>query len=180
MQDDLRAVGFGHEIGGTMSQRRDLVLLTVALGGHDDRDKRQLGIIPDLIQEGVAVHHRHHHIQENQGDTVLMLPQDFQSFLPVFRLQNLIAVGQYLVQNRTVQFVILNNENLLPHSNTLFSLYSQWRMTSGAFRESTFSGFWQAYSNPTALQCVHSCLPSSPRKHPRQRHLLSWQRWASQ
>ena len=63
VQDDLGTVGLGHKVRGPMGQGRHLVLLAVALRGHDDRDEGKLSVIPDPVQEGIAVHHRHHHIQ---------------------------------------------------------------------------------------------------------------------
>ena len=62
-----------------------------------------------MLQEGVPVHHRHHHIQQDQRDAVLILTQDIQRLLTVFRLQNKIIVGKYLVQNCAVELVVFYN-----------------------------------------------------------------------
>ena len=101
-QNHLGPIGLGHKVRGAMGQGQYLVFLAVALGGHDDRNQRQLCVLPDAVQEGIAVHHRHHQIQQDQGNTVLMLMQDIQRLLPVFRLQDPIAVGQHLAQDRPV------------------------------------------------------------------------------
>ena len=106
-----------------MGQGGHLVLFPVALGGHDDRDEGQFSIVPDTVQDGVAVHHRHHHIQQDQRHAVLVLAENIQRLLPVFCLQDPIAVGHYLAQYGAVQFVIFYDQDLflLYHNDALFS-----------------------------------------------------------
>ena len=109
MQNHLGPIRLRHKVRGAVGQGRHLVFLTVSLGHYDHRDEGQLPVGLHLIQEGVAIHHRHHHIQQDQGDAVFVLAQDFQRLLPVLRLQNFIFTGQYLTQGGPVQLVILYN-----------------------------------------------------------------------
>ena len=109
MQDHLGPIRLWHKVRGAVGQGRYLVFLAVALGHYDDRNEGQLGVILDPVQKGIAVHHWHHHIQQDQGDAVLMLIQDLQCLLSVLRLQHLIVAGQDLTQDGPVQLVILYN-----------------------------------------------------------------------
>ena len=88
MQDHLGTVGLWHKVRGAVGQCSHLVRLAAALGRHDDRDQRQLIILLDPVQKGISVHHGHHHIQKDQRDAVLVLPQDIQRLLAVLRLQD--------------------------------------------------------------------------------------------
>ena len=71
---------------------RAQVILAVPLRGHDDRDERPFRIFLHMMQEGVAVHHRHHHVQQNQRDFPTALFQHRQRLAAVFRLQRLVGL----------------------------------------------------------------------------------------
>ena len=90
--DDIHTVRLGHKIICAVFQGGDFIVLTVFLRHDDYRDERKHRILSDDIQKGVAIHHRHHNIQQNQSDAVLALPQNIQSYLPVFRFQHLIGI----------------------------------------------------------------------------------------
>ena len=116
MQDHLRPIGLGHEVRSPVGKGRHLVLLAAGLGGDDHGDQGQLRILPDHIQQGIAVHHRHHHIQQDQRNFFSPLPQQVKRNLTVLRLQNIVAFLQDRAQNLPVQLVILHNQNLFaPH-----------------------------------------------------------------
>ena len=118
VHEHLRTVRFGNKVRCAVSQCGDFVFFTAALCHHDHRYKGQLLIILYAIQKGVTVHHRHHDIEQDQGNAVRILLQDIKRLLSVFRLQHLVFAGQNLTQNRTIQFIIFYNQNLLFHNST--------------------------------------------------------------
>ena len=122
MEDHLRTIGLGNKIRGAVSQGGYLIGLAVALGHDDDGDQRKPVICLDSVKKCKAVHDGHHHIQQDHGNVIGVLPQNVEGFLTVSRLQNPIAVGQYPAQNRAVQRIILYNQNLLLHRYNPFSL----------------------------------------------------------
>ena len=116
VQNHLRPVGLGYEVRGTAGKSRHLVLLTVGLGGDDYGDRRQHRIPPEDVQQGIAVHFRHHDVQQDQRDFLSLPPEQRKRSLAVLRLQDLITFLQNRAQNLPVQFVVLNNQNLFtPH-----------------------------------------------------------------
>ena len=110
VQDHLGLVGLCHEIGGPVSQGRHLVGLAVILRGDDHRDGRVVGRGFHDGQKGIAVHHGHHQIQQNEGYLILVPFQQGERLLPVFRFQHLILIGQYRVQHSPVDLVVLNHQ----------------------------------------------------------------------
>ena len=120
MQDDLRAIRLGHIVRRAVRQGGNLVRLAVALRHHDDRDQRQLRIALHPVQEGIPIHHGHHHVQQNEGDAVPSLGENIQCHLAVLCLQHLILLHQNLTQNGPVQLVVLDHQNLLFHGHSSF------------------------------------------------------------
>ena len=97
VQDHLRAIWLGDKVRGAMGKRRHFIRFRIALRHNNDRDQRQFGILFDMVQKSIAIHHRHHDVQKNQRNTVLVLLQNIQRCLPVFRLQNLIFGGENFI-----------------------------------------------------------------------------------
>ena len=124
MEDHLGAVGLGHKVGGAVGQGGNLILIAAALGGHHHRNQGQLPISANPIQEGIAVHLRHHHIQENEGDAALVRLQQLQRRLTVLRLQNQVFLRQNLAEDRPVELIVLNHQYpfFLHHFSSLFQL----------------------------------------------------------
>ena len=91
VQNDLRPVRLGHKVGGAVGQRSHFVFLAVPLCGHNDRDERPFRVLLHMMQEGVPVHHRHHHIQQDERDLPAALLQHRQRLLTVFGLQRLVG-----------------------------------------------------------------------------------------
>ena len=79
----------------------------------DDRDRLQLLVIAEDVQHRKPVHDRHHQVQQDDGEAVRILSDDFQRFLPVFSIQNFIIVFQDHAQNITVELLIVNYQNVL-------------------------------------------------------------------
>ena len=92
MQNDLRPVRLGHKVGGAVGQRGHFIFLAVPLRGHNDRDERPVRVFLHMMQEGVPVHHRHHHVQQDQRDFPAALFQHRQRLAAVFRLQRLVGL----------------------------------------------------------------------------------------
>ena len=94
MQNDLRIVGLGDKVGRAVVKRGYLVGVGVALRGDDHGGKREISVGADRIEEGIAVHDRHHDIKEYEGDVVCVLPEHVQCRETVFRLKHTVLFGQ--------------------------------------------------------------------------------------
>ena len=115
VEDDARAVGLGHIVGRAVGEGDELVLLVVALRGHDDGDAREHVVVADAVEEGVAVHDGHHHVQQDEGDVVPVRLQHVERLLPVFGLEHAVLRGEDFAQNLPVERVVFNDENLSLH-----------------------------------------------------------------
>ena len=111
VQDDLGAVGLGYEVRGAVLQRGELIGLAVILGGDDDGDQGQLGVLLHQLQKRIAIHHRHHHIQQDQGNIVLAIPQKVQGCLAAIRLCHVVLAGQDHAQHLAVDLVVLHHKD---------------------------------------------------------------------
>ena len=115
VQNDPGPVGLGHIVRRAVGQGDELVLLAVALRGHDDRNAAENLVVADAVKEGVAVHHRHHHVQQDEGDVIPVCLQQIERLLPVFRLQHAILRGEDFIEDFAVERVVLHNQHLLLH-----------------------------------------------------------------
>jgi hypothetical protein len=109
-QDGLDAGGL-RQVG---TAKRDRFLRQVAIGRHDhDGYRCELGVEPCVLDELLAIHDRHHQIDQDQtGVERGRAPQLVQSFDAVAGRENVVTVvGQELGQRLPNRFVVLDDEN---------------------------------------------------------------------
>ena len=87
-------------VGGILCRRDD-----------DDRDLVQPCVILHHSQHVKAIHARHHQVQQQQGD-IRALPHQFHCRCAILRLQIVIAIAQYLLEQGTVDLGIIRDQNL--------------------------------------------------------------------
>ena len=87
-------------VGGILCRRDD-----------DDRDLVQPCVILHHPQHVKAIHARHHQVQQQQGD-IRALPHQFHCRCAILRLQIVIAIAQYLLEQGTVDLGIIRDQNL--------------------------------------------------------------------
>ena len=114
VENHLGPVGLGNKVRSAVGESQNLGILAVGLGQDDHRDQGEPGILLDGVQKGVAVHDRHHNVQQNQGNALRVLPEQFQRGSTVFRFQRGIPRGQNFHQHGPVQRVVLNYQYFLP------------------------------------------------------------------
>ena len=87
-------------VGGILCRRDD-----------DDRDLVQPCMILHHPQHVKAIHARHHQVQQQQGD-IRALPHQFHCRCAILRLQIVIAIAQYLLEQGTVDLGIIRDQDL--------------------------------------------------------------------
>ena len=111
VENNLGTVGLWHEIGCPMRKCVYFILLAAALGRDHHRDKGHTAVGTQAIQKGIAIHHRHNHVQEDEGNAVFMLFQNLQRHLTVLSLYHIILLRQNLAQQLAVQFIVFYNKH---------------------------------------------------------------------
>ena len=94
-------------------QLQGLQLRLCVRGEHDDGDVVDFRVLPPDLKHLNAAHHRHHEVQQDDGEVVFPLPDDLQSLDPVLRKEELIVVLQDRGQHVAVDLLIVYHQHAL-------------------------------------------------------------------
>ena len=109
--------GLGEELLGPGLDPLDAILLGGVSGNHHHRDGAQRLILLDLAADLVAVHPRHHDIEQHQIDSLVAQPA--QGRIPVLHQHDPVTAGrQHRLQQCQVERLVVHTENywLLIHA----------------------------------------------------------------
>ena len=101
-----------NEVCRSRRKRLHLILLTVHLSCNYNGNISRLRNAAVAFKESVAIHNRHDNIKNDKGNTSCLIHKDFQCIKPVFSLDHIKAVREYLGNNHAVDGTIVNNHDL--------------------------------------------------------------------
>ena len=119
VQDDLRAEGLGEIVHGSQLVGMEHGSVGSIAGNDDHRQVLQELLLAQTFQHIEAVHHRHLDVQQHEPVDPLPGLDHLNGLGTVFRLVDLIAVLQDILQQFPVDQGIVYNENILLHSALL-------------------------------------------------------------
>ena len=108
-QEQMVAEGLGDIGVSTMLIALDALRLLAAGGKQNDRNMTGHLILLDLRTEGESVHHRHHHIADNQvGHTLL---SQTQTILSIRSLDDIVLTGKEHTQIAADILIVVDDKN---------------------------------------------------------------------
>ena len=112
VQDDLRAEGLGEIVHGSQLVGMEHGSVGRVAGNDDHRQVLQELLLAQVFQHVEAIHHRHLDVQQHEPVDPLPGLDHLNGLGTVFRLVDLIAVLQDILQQFPVDQGIVNNENI--------------------------------------------------------------------
>ena len=113
-------VRFDNKVPGAQLQRT-LFRGDITVSGHGDHRNPLPRRIFQPFQKLIAIHDRHHNIQENGNDLFAVFFQNRPCLGAVLRFQYIVIVLNHIAQDSSVNFLIFHNQNRISiflYSNT--------------------------------------------------------------
>ncbi len=113
--DDRRLVRLGDKVVRAQRQRARLRRLRRRARRDDHGDLRQLFVGCDDLERLIAVHHRHHQIQQHGGNRFALGAHDIDRLPAVFRLDDVVLGVQHTGEDHAIDSIIVDNQDFSWH-----------------------------------------------------------------